>query len=146
MKGFFKKAISIMLAAVMLFGVAPLSGLVGFDLPELNVFVPKVSAATYSGSCGTNAYWSLDKATGVLTITGKGAMSNYVNTGYTSSQSPWIEYNYKNYITSVVVSEGITSIGNDAFGWLPKLSAVSLPSTSFFISVALGYLVPNNLS
>ena len=37
----------------------------------------KASAATYSGSCGTKLNWSLDTATGVLTITGSGKMADY---------------------------------------------------------------------
>lgn len=33
-----------------------------------------MTAATYNGNCGANAKWSLDTSTGVLTVSGSGAM------------------------------------------------------------------------
>lgn len=81
----------------------------------------RAEAATYTGSCGTNATWSLDTSTGVLSITGTGAMNDY-----TYSTRFW--KNYSSYIKSVVVGEGITYIGNCAFDLCPATS-VSLPST-----------------
>lgn len=59
-------------------------------------------------SCGTNATWSLD-ASGVLTISGSGAMTDYANAG----DPPW--YAMINDITSIVVKNGITRVGNYAF-------------------------------
>lgn len=64
-----------------------------------------------SGSCGTNATFELNFATGVLTISGTGAMSDYATSD--SNRSPW--YKYNSYITDIVVSSGITALGNAAF-------------------------------
>ncbi len=70
-----------------------------------------VSAETDSGKCGENATWSFDNKTGILTISGTGDMyTNYVPC------EQWEYYQYKDEITEVVVKEGITSIGDSAFG------------------------------
>lgn len=64
-----------------------------------------------SGSCGDNATYALDFATGTLTISGTGAMTDYSTSD--SNRSPW--YKFNSYITDIVVSSGITAIGNAAF-------------------------------
>lgn len=61
---------------------------------------------TISGTCGNNLYWELEE--GILTITGTGAMYSYGAT-----KSPW--YEYRDEITELVLHEGITSIGSEAF-------------------------------
>lgn len=59
---------------------------------------------------------------GVLTISGEGKMPNYM---YDSP--PW--RGYSNEIFSVIVNEGITSIGDSAFMFCDKIESVQLPST-----------------
>lgn len=81
-----------------------------------------VSAETYSGLCGYELKWNLNTDTGVLHITGTGDMTNYSLGG-----TPW--YSYRNKITSVVVDDGCTYIGNWAFGYLEKLKTASLPNS-----------------
>lgn len=72
-----------------------------------------------SGTFGTNQSWSWSyDGAGHLTVTGTGAMPN---------NSPW--GSYSNYITSVTVSEGATSIGDYAFNRHKNLAEASLPST-----------------
>ena len=39
---------------------------------------PVTDGETYSGTCGENLTWTLDTDTGVLTISGTGAMTNYL--------------------------------------------------------------------
>ena len=68
-----------------------------------------VSAATYSGTCGTSLNWSFNTTSGILSITGTGAMTNYS----VSSGSPW--YSYKGSIKTITINSGVTSIGNWAF-------------------------------
>ena len=70
-----------------------------------------VSAETITGKCGDNATWSLDRSTGIITISGTGEMY----TDYTSVNQ-WGYYPYRNEIKEVVVEEGITSISKYAFG------------------------------
>ena len=83
-----------------------------------NAFQEAVYAA--SGTCGDSATWSYLE--GVLTISGTGPMSR---NSYGST--PW--KNYKDNITTVVVEEGITSIGSYSFQYFSNLTSVSLPGT-----------------
>ena len=64
-------------------------------------------AAAASGSCGTDVKWAYSN--GTLKITGTGAMTDYSRW----SAAPW--YSYREQITKIVISEGITYIGNRAF-------------------------------
>lgn len=66
--------------------------------------------------------WSLSD-TGVLTITGTGSMTDYT----TSNYPEW--YSSASEITSVVVGEGITDLGNLSFYKLSNLTTVSLPDS-----------------
>ncbi len=62
---------------------------------------------------------------GVLTVSGSGAMNNFGNSY--GSYAPW--YSVRGNITSVVVEDGITEIGNNAFLWCNKITSLKLPST-----------------
>ncbi|MCI6957231.1 MAG: leucine-rich repeat protein [Clostridiales bacterium] len=61
-----------------------------------------------SGTCGEHLTWVLT-SDGVLTINGTGDMYNYSS----FSSTPW--YSHASSITSLVVTEGVTSIGSNAF-------------------------------
>jgi len=65
------------------------------------------AATVVSGTCGTNLNWVLEDS-GELTISGSGAMTDYY-----SIDAPW--YSYKSQIKTVVVEDGVTSIGARAF-------------------------------
>jgi len=78
-----------------------------------------------SGSAGSSATWSLCLS-GQLTIEGTGAMDNYSWDGSVSS-APW--YPYRSYVTSLVVDEGITSIGSSAFMGCSNLPGVVIPES-----------------
>ena len=74
---------------------------------------------------GSGVTWQLtentdDPSTYTLTIRGSGAMEDY----QTSSSRPW--NNFRDQITSVVISPGITSIGNCAFTLFSKLIHVDI--------------------
>ena len=60
---------------------------------------------------------------GELTIEGTGEMDNYE----TISQSPW--YSYKSAIKSVIINEGVTTVGDYAFSIYTNLINLSLPNT-----------------
>ena len=55
-----------------------------------------------------------------LTITGTGAMDNYG-----SGKAPW--YSERSNITSIVIEQGVTSIGDYAFQNLAKVTSIQLP-------------------
>ena len=85
--------------------------------------------STVEGSCGTNATWSLNLATGVMTISGTGAMTDYTYNANTGGNMPWWN-NYRPYIQSIVVEDGITRIGNYAFySCSAALTSVTIPTS-----------------
>ena len=83
-------------------------------------FSDKSSEIVGSGT-SSNMNWNLN-GNGVLTITGTGKMPNYG-----SSDQPW--YKYKEDIRRVIVGEGITSVGNQAFYQYNNISKVTIPNT-----------------
>lgn len=83
--------------------------------------VAATATVSSSGSLSTGVTWDL--TSGILTISGNGAMDDYT----AETEQPW--YSFANQITGIIVSEGVTSIGNYAFQKLTKASSASLPST-----------------
>lgn len=75
------------------------------------------SAADASGTCGPSAWWSFDSSTGTLTISGSGAMSDYVFEWGESDPRPWSAY--LSEIKTVVIGDSITKIGKEAFSSVP---------------------------
>lgn len=82
-----------------------------------------VSAATYSGTCGTNVNWELDTSSGILSITGTGAMNDYSS----NNKSPW--YSYNSSIKTIRINSGVTSIGDYAFYYCSDATSVTIPSS-----------------
>lgn len=78
-------------------------------------------AQARSGSCGTNAAWTLED--GTLTISGSGAMTDYSDGDF----APW--YSDRESIHTLVIAEGITHIGNLSFYQCSALTAVTLPES-----------------
>lgn len=78
---------------------------------------------TPSGECGAqgdNLLWELNTSTGVLTITGSGAMYDWPY----DTDLPW--YDNRLQITSVVLPSGITSIGTKAFRGCQNLASINM--------------------
>ncbi len=108
MKLFAKRVISVALAACLAVGsIAALNAETGSDLADW--FAVKADAATIvdSGSCGENLTWTLD-SDGVLTISGTDAKTDYTSW---ERYAPWKDATVK----SVVISDGVTSIGEYTF-------------------------------
>ena len=78
-------------------------------LSALSILLCGAALADSSGECGENVTWSLNSSTGVLTISGTGAMTDYAS----SSAVPW--YSDRDSITGAVIENGVTSIGNYVF-------------------------------
>ncbi len=77
--------------------------------------------AAESGECGENATWTFDNNT--LTISGSGTTNNYNN----PETVPW--YSFRKDIQSVVIEEGISSIGKYSFYSCSNLSRVKFPES-----------------
>lgn len=72
-------------------------------------------AASLSGSCGDGLTWALED--GTLTITGKGSLYDYE-----SGEAPWASW--QSQIRSVVLSSGVTGLGDNAFSGCTALETV----------------------
>ena len=87
-----------------------------------------VGAMAASGTDG-NITWSLD-SNGKLTISGTGKMKNYSSKSYSgtyATSAPWGQYHKT--IKSVVIGNGVTSIGNYAFYSCSSLTSVTIPDS-----------------
>lgn len=105
MKKTLKKALAIILAAIMLATAAPAA------------FAATVVA---SGTAGDNVQWSLD-SDGKLSITGSGE----IKVGW--YEPPWKAYNAQ--ILTCVIGEGITLLPSTALSFAENMTSLSLPST-----------------
>ena len=81
------------------------------------------SAEVVEYSCGTNVTASFDTETGVITMSGIGAMTDYRYVG----QRPWQAK--VSDITKCVVEEGVTGVGALTFYGCEKMTSVLLAST-----------------
>ena len=84
--------------------------------------VPYVFNVTASGKLSNGMEWVLDGDTGTLTVAGKGAIPSY-----RYSYAPW--YQYRESVKSIVVSEGITEVGERAFYWCTNCTSLTLPES-----------------
>jgi hypothetical protein len=90
--------------------IAPTDGVYKISMPDSDQSV--TIKATFKpqgigGQCGERLYWSFD-GNSQLTIYGYGDMYDYGST-----TAPW--FNYNHLITTIVISEDVTSIGDRAF-------------------------------
>ena len=92
---------------------------------ELTAEVEDIGDVILAGQCGDNVYYVL-YSNGKVLLKGTGPMYEYDS----SDRSPF----YRNdAVKKVVVSEGITSVGYDAFLRCMNLESASLPSTLTYI-------------
>lgn len=107
-----KRLLSMILALSMMLTILPVNA---------------ITALAANNSCGANLTYELtqntdDPGTYTLTIRGEGAMY-----GYSSSTVPWNAQ--KSKITSVVIGNGVTSIGNNAFEDCSALKKLDIPQS-----------------
>lgn len=124
-----KKTLAIFLSAFMAFSGTGLNvpvamaqesevnNLEGFEIVKYLEGPATATDSGVGGTCGaegneSDVTWSLSDD-GVLTISGNGAMKDYTAYNQTANPAPWSTCN--NQITSVIVSDGVTRIGDNAF-------------------------------
>lgn len=74
-----------------------------------------------SGTCGSSVYWELGRDY-TLRIYGEGDMDDFRD-----DAQPWV--NYRGEITSVIVEQGVTSIGKASFRMAINCTGFSLPNS-----------------
>ena len=74
-----------------------------------------------SGTLGANLTWTLTQG-GKLTISGNGAMPDFAS----NTDQPWNKFN--DQILTIVIEDGVTNIGNNAF-YNSNAFSVSIPNT-----------------
>lgn len=107
------KKILLILSAVMIFAVV-----LCFD-----VSAKEVSATGYCGEEDDPVTWSYNSETKELVISGKGFMCDYSTTQYETQWTSPFQYSD---IKSVVVEDGVRTIGNGTFYGCSNLETVSL--------------------
>ena len=106
-----------------------------------NVQLVVESGAKLTGGAagdGSDVTWQLtentdDSSTYTLKISGSGAMKDF----QFGSHQPW--YSFQKQITSVVISSGITSIGNSAFALFANLTHVDIADSVISIGLDAFY-------
>ncbi len=88
-----------------------------------------------SGTCGESLTWTLDTE-GQLVVSGSGKMED-VYEWHIHSAKTWGRYRRK--IRSVVISEGVTSTGMNAFADCTELSSIELPGSMIKIGESSFY-------
>ena len=133
-----KRLLSILLATVMVLSAVPL----GLGLVD----TAYAAETANSGTCGDNVTWRLSDD-GVLTISGTGDMADFEWDG-----TPWCSVSSQ--VKSVVIKDGVTSIGDCAFGGCISLTSVSIPDGVISIgfaafescSLLTGVTIPNSVT
>ena len=108
----------------LLYGYKTCSALVNYAATHYNEVVyidAPDEESIFSGKIGKNN-WSIDKRIGELLITGNGPIIDF-----TSITPPWDEYSQ--CITKIVISDGVTSIGDAAFESCYSLKSITIPDS-----------------
>ena len=94
------------------------------------LLLPLLATADDSGACGDGVAYTYADATHTLTISGSGDMYRFHVVGGWSvydRDTPWKAY--QEQITTVVIEQGVTSIGEGAFWGCANLEKVTIPSS-----------------
>ena len=89
----------------------------------VGMFSLTASAAEVASGTTGDVNWSFDDATGTLTISGTGAMQDWGS----GNNVPW--YDFCSSIKTIVIENGVTSIGDYAFNYCPSVTSVDIPDS-----------------
>lgn len=94
------------------------------------VFAEDTTEKIHEGSCGENMSWKYNTETKILTISGTGSMPNYYSSSTAGSRAPWVNAtSIKNDLETVVISNGVESIGENAFFECTNLKNVDISNS-----------------
>ncbi len=117
-------------------------------------FIAVNSYANFSGKCGTNVMWDYDINRHILNISGSGPMYDY-DTHLGMAPWWWEEKGeLRTDIKTIIISEGVTTIGDLAFMELSSLTFIVIPNSvekigfgAFYGCHSLPYIsIPNSVT
>lgn len=117
-----KKLVAVVIAATMITSVSQVS-LTAFAAEAKSSVAADETA--YNGTCGENLTYAFDQATGTLTISGTGDMTDY--SYFKPYLSPWNAF--KDSIVNVTIEDGVESIGVYAFYKCSAIKSVNIASS-----------------
>ena len=95
----------------------------------LMLFAMSASALDSTGTCGDNVKWNFNESTGKLTISGTGDMTDY---NLESAFSPFLScFDIK----TVVIENGVTSVGDYAFTFCRGITEITVPDSLASVGV-----------
>ena len=99
-------------------------------LTIMMMLLPMLASAEENNVCGDGLTYSFDKSSNTLTIskTGEGTGKMYDYDSNASGQPTWSDH-YQTDVHTVIIEDGVTSIGDCAFFSCILLSSVSIPSS-----------------
>ena len=109
-----KKLVNLLLSFTMLLSIV--------SVVDFSAFADTLT----TGKCGENVTYSFDESTGVLTISGTGDMNQWPE-----DDSPWYA---DARIKTLIIDEGVTSIGDRAFQNCSNLSNIQFPNSLTLIN------------
>jgi len=97
-----------------------------------SLFASVIKGQVVNGNCGEgggdNVVYEYNNETFIMIIRGSGNMGSYdLVPGKELPQPPW--YEYMPYIGTVVIEEGVTSVGSDAFSQAWSVKTVTIASS-----------------
>lgn len=117
-----KRILSSLLAVVMLLLMAPVSSLSEKTIHSFSSLF-SIKAEAVGGRCGWYLNWDFNPETGELRIYGWGAMDDF----FYEYSVPW--KSYRAQIKTVVIEEGVASIGEHAFYDCKYLTQIIIPDS-----------------
>lgn len=112
-----KKLLSVLLTLIIVFSILTCGGITTL-------------AADLSGKCGYGVNWKYTESNKTLTISGDNIMDDYSKSG-NSYNRPW--ESLAGVIESVVIKDGVLSVGDYAFAGCKKLKDVTIPDSVLVI-------------
>lgn len=124
---FFKKFAAVLIAMAVFtvgnIGIMPIDAVENFML-SVKAADSDIVASGECGADGDNLTWTLDSE-GTLTISGEGEMKWYSS----SYQPSWNYYPSSPNIINIIISNGVTSIGDFAFFECQSLTSITIPDS-----------------
>ena len=98
---------------------------------QIEIPAGEESVVIASGTCGDDLIWTFDSK-GTLTISGTGDMYDYDNS---DNKAPWRKTKIMTALKSVIIKNGVTKIGDNAFTGCMGLEKVTIPEGVTYIGV-----------